>query len=1102
MRKKNRSLTGIYALAFLALLAGLVVLALRLSNTASSEEAGHPIHLSEIVASNRSYPNADGRTPDWIELHNAADYAIDLAGYRLTDNNRKIRYTFPAGAVIGPDGYYVVYCEKNMLDAGYADFAIDKAGGEAILLLSARSVVVDSVETVAVKTDEAMARGANASWTVQSFATPGFPNTEEGRRAYLEAHREDAASLRLSELQSGNAGYPDGAGLLYDWIELWNAGATDLDISGYRVSDKRTSPGYTFPDGAVVPAGGYFVLYCNRDAAGDAYARFSLSSAGGETVTLWNRADMVLDELVTMPLDTNTSMIADGDGWQETGTPSPGYENTAAGHAAYIESRTAGSADLRIMEVMPANRSTLADEEGAFPDWIELCNCGDSAASLAGWSLCDRADGAQRWTLPDIILDAGERLLVFASGKDRAKADSLHTNFMLSRLGESVYLFSPQGMLISSLSWSNMDTDQSVCADEASGEAYVTDKPTPALPNDAGGRSTFAAASASKGPLEISEVMTGNGTFMQQADGSYYDWVELKNISGESVQLSDYYLSDDPDEKLLCRLPDETLAPGALTVVLCGEPAPGGDSERLGLSLSAAADSLFLSRADGTLVDFATLRGLTLAGSYGRLQGQGGYFYFSDPTPGRENAGGFRSVSEAPSADTPAGLYETGPLTVALSGAGEIRYTLDGSVPTVESALYGAPLVVTETTVLRAVCIEPDKLESPALTVSYLIGTEHELPVVSVSADPESITGDDGLLAAQNRFDRSVERSAHIEYFDGGQSFSLDCAIKLHGGVSRERSLGAKHSYKIVFRPRYGGAPLEFPLFGEEYVTSFYSLLLRCGEDSPRAVVRDELLTGIARRESEGLLVMNARYCVLYLNGEYRGLYALKESLSSGFYAVHYGVSKESVDMHRAGVEESEDYLALYRFVSENDMTVEENYRYVAERIDLTGMADWCVYEAYSANSDIAVNVRYYRSTEGDGKWRYAFYDLDEGMNRNGTFHYVLAGGSNLLPRKLLKNAEFQDLFLKRMAYHLQHGLSAESVLTELDSLCGEIRSEMARERERWPISGNRGWDDYLDMLKRQIQLDRAGQMKADIADYLNKPLSAVEAYFTQEGAA
>ena len=50
----------------------------------------------------------------------------------------------------------------------------------------------------------------------------------------------------------------------------------------------------------------------------------------------------------------------------------------------------AGAADtLLITEFMAANKSTLADEDGVHPDWIELFNPGNAPVNLDGWSLTD-----------------------------------------------------------------------------------------------------------------------------------------------------------------------------------------------------------------------------------------------------------------------------------------------------------------------------------------------------------------------------------------------------------------------------------------------------------------------------------------------------------------------------------------------------------------------------------------------------------------------------------------------------------------------------------------------------------------------------------------
>jgi hypothetical protein len=97
-----------------------------------------------------------------------------------------------------------------------------------------------------------------------------------------------------------------------------------------------------------------------------------------------------------------------------------------------------------ISEFMAVNSSTLADENGDFSDWIEIHNPDTSAIFLAGYSLTDDSTNATKWTFPAVILAADERIIVFASNKDRIDpASELHTNFKLSSGGEYLALIAP-----------------------------------------------------------------------------------------------------------------------------------------------------------------------------------------------------------------------------------------------------------------------------------------------------------------------------------------------------------------------------------------------------------------------------------------------------------------------------------------------------------------------------------------------------------------------------------------------------------------------------------------------------------------------------------
>ena len=228
------------------------------------------------------------------------------------------------------------------------------------------------------------------------------------------------------------------------------------------------------------------------------------------------------------------------------------------------------------------------------------------------------------------------------------------------------------------------------------------------LPAPAGGSAPAAVTGEAAGPLEIHEITLFGG-----------DGVELKNISRETVRLSDYYLSDKYKERLQLQLPDEELEPGALFVAE-------------GLSLSVKGDELWLSDGEGRLLDHALAQGLAPGGSMGRVPGESGWFYFASPSLGEENSGGFRRVSGMPQADLPGGVYDdVESVTVTLSGPGVIHYTTDGRAPSAASAVYSEPLELKRTTILRAVAIEEGALPGPVLTCHFFLNEYHTLPIVS-----------------------------------------------------------------------------------------------------------------------------------------------------------------------------------------------------------------------------------------------------------------------------------------------------------------------------------------------------------------------------------
>ncbi|MDG2382434.1 MAG: lamin tail domain-containing protein [Pirellulaceae bacterium] len=114
-----------------------------------------------------------------------------------------------------------------------------------------------------------------------------------------------------------------------------------------------------------------------------------------------------------------------------------------------LEPRVVLAANLLISEIMASNETVLQDQDKDPSDWLEISNPTGQTLELDGWHLTDEKDNPKKWQFPDIELEAGDTIVVFASGKDRDSADSeLHTNFKLSRGGEYLALVADDGFTI------------------------------------------------------------------------------------------------------------------------------------------------------------------------------------------------------------------------------------------------------------------------------------------------------------------------------------------------------------------------------------------------------------------------------------------------------------------------------------------------------------------------------------------------------------------------------------------------------------------------------------------------------------------------------
>ena len=101
-----------------------------------------------------------------------------------------------------------------------------------------------------------------------------------------------------------------------------------------------------------------------------------------------------------------------------------------------------------INEVQYRNKTTLTDNFGENPDWIELYNNSNDALSLKGYKITDDIKLADLWTFPDTVIFPYNYIVVYASGRDKNKMDGLHTGFKLKQMSDPVILLNSSGEII------------------------------------------------------------------------------------------------------------------------------------------------------------------------------------------------------------------------------------------------------------------------------------------------------------------------------------------------------------------------------------------------------------------------------------------------------------------------------------------------------------------------------------------------------------------------------------------------------------------------------------------------------------------------------
>ena len=945
---------------------------------------------------------------------------------------------------------------------------------------------------------------------------PGLGLTPAANVSGTEVKPADVSTgdthLQISEVMSSNrSAYPDETGSFPDWIELTNTGTESIALKGYGLSDRADKITFIFPD-ITLAAGEHIIVFAsdeNKNAVGQTlHAKFKLSSSG-DTLFLFGGDGIAFAEVPVPAMDRDMSYSRIGeDEYIITEQYSPGFENTQEGYAAFRASTVLQTGTLVINEICASSITTLRDEDGEYPDWIELHNTSNKAIDLSNYALSDDPDSLVKWRFPQgSVIEPGGYFVVYASGKDRAGVNGgwPHAGFKLRSDGETVILADIQGRMLDLVTYDLLEADTSWGRDESGAAGFKTfTQPTPGLPNTRTGEVAMdtALCLANASGLYITEVMTGNKSVVGPNVKNPYDYIEIYNMSGQAVNLKGYGLSDNIKKPRKWQLPDITLENNSYLIVYCDttQTTKDGVYYFTNYNLAKEGETVCLSTPSGEILDKVVVPQLYDNISFGRTLGQAGLFYYSNATPGSENGLGFTGFAETPVINVAGGLYErplegSTAVTISIPPDSVVRYTTDGSDPTESSPAYTGPIEIRKNTVVRARSFRDGVEPSQVVSQTYLISVYHTMPVICLTTAPDNMWNEEnGMFADGPLLDRETQErpwdnatywkkdwfGGWVEYYDesGVQQLSQGMTFRVMGQFSLDMP---QKSLYIKADGQYGKSSFDYALFDDRPYTSYSSFVLRNGgQDGLFSRVIDGMQARLIDQSGSTVATQAWKPVIVYINGEYWGHYNMRERAGVKTVAQHEGWDNpDDIDMLESDGLSSDqinqgsrhDYQKLYDYVKEHDLVKDQKaYEYVVSQIDVDNMIDYFAFRSFFGDTDPG-NIRFYRNTKTgdpeDAKWRYLFYDSDWGFfsvttgSKNkivGGVEYMLREGgmgnynikSNIFMSKLIKVPEIKDKFLRRYGELFQTVLTTENMTKLFNEMILEIKPEMQMHMQRW----------------------------------------------------
>lgn len=868
----------------------------------------------------------------------------------------------------------------------------------------------------------------------------------------------------------------DKYGKYSDYIELYNGNDYDIDLYGYYLTDNmKETRKWTFPD-VTIKANDYLIIYASgkNDTKDELHTNFKLDSKG-ETIALSDDSSKVISKVYVKETYKDTSYGYNGNKYVYYYNGTPGKENTGDYSEEAIYEIT-NDYKLEITEYMTNNLSYNMSLDKKFYSLIEIHNYDDKDINLNGFYLTDKEDNPRKWTFPDVTIKKDEYLIIYASGQDKYENKEIHTNFKLNNDDGVLVLSSPNKAVISKINIQKLEENTSYGLYKNKWQVYM-------MPSFGKENTKDSGKNTIKKDVIINEV----SIYPKEA-------IELYNNSDTDIKLDGYTIGDKSDIKY--NLSGRTISKNGYIVLY---------KNTLGFGINNANDIIYLTK-DGQIVDTFNVNKLTGNISTGITDNK--KVYYKNITLGSTNSSiTYNGFSESPIFNIDGGYVNSGTeVKLKTNDNSTIYYTTNGSFPNKNSYKYDKPIKIDKNMVIKAISYRDGYIESDIVSRTFIVGRKHNISFVSVSSDYNNLFGDYGIIT--NYMSRA-EKKVSFEFYEDDGSFgtSFISDAKLSGADSRKEP---QKSISIYLRKRYGQSFVNYPFFDNNY-HEYSSILLRNAGEDPKGIrIMDAALTRILKGEMD-IDMQDYRPVVVYLNGNYYGMYNLREKLNGDYVESKFDIDNDDIDLIKGSTPVKgniKDYNKIVSYINNHDVKDKSVYEYIKTQIDVQELINYWIVESFYGNTDLG-NIRYWKSD--DGKWRWMLYDLDWSLwNLSLDMGYPIknikvpaatyVGTSIQIVRKLYQNSEFKDLYLTSLAKYLKTTFKPDRMTKIVDELAKEIEDEMPYHIIKWGssyvrLSSMTRWKNNLKSFKNNLTI-RYNNVVNNIRSYFNLSNNEYNKYF------